>query len=233
MKTATFALLTAAAVTTAANADFVDMKFLGTGRGDTVRATHLGSTRDLFAGQLNHRISGGAGATAAMNGDHLTFCSDFYQYVSSSYTQYEIVGLEAIPSSQPMGAAKAAALRSLYASAGSAALASNANTTLAAAFQVAVWEIVTDFDGTAGSLNLAAGDFKASRTNGQAFSGAMATQLGDLFAAAVSPAVGGPSMIGLKSGSNQDQILVGFQVPAPGAMAVMGLGALGLGRRRR
>ncbi len=233
MKTITLAVLAASAAASAANADFVDMKFLSTGRGQSVKSTFFGSTRDVFAGQLNHRIANGSGAAAALNGDHLTFCSDFYQYTASSYTQYEVVQVEQVPSTLPMGSIKAAALRDMFAAFGAGALASDASTTLASAFQVAVWEVVTDFDGASGSLDLAAGDFKARKTNGNSFDSAMATQLDAIFAAIGSNQEGGPALAGLKSGSNQDQLVMGFTVPAPGTASLAGLGVLLAGRRRR
>lgn len=233
MKTITLAVLAASSAAAAANADFVDMKFLGTGRGQNVKSTFFGSTRDVFAGQLNHRITNGSGAAAALDGDHLTFCSDFYQYTASSYTQYEVVQVEQVPSTLPMGSVKAGALRDMFAAFGAGALASNASTTLAAAFQVAVWEVVTDFNGSAGSLDLAAGDFKARKTDGHSFDGAMSTQLNAIFAVIGSHQEGGPALAGLKSGSNQDQLVIGFTIPAPGTAALAGLGLLVAGRRRR
>lgn len=232
MKFTVCALLAVSAAATA-NADFVNMKFLGTGEGMNVRTTYNGHTRDLFAGQLSHRISGATGAFASMNGNHLTFCSDFTQTVTSSYRQYEIVDVAELPGSSPMGDVKAAALRSLYASAGAHALQTTNNDTFAAAFQVAVWEIVTDFNGTAGSLNLNSGTFRARKTNGQAFSGSMASTVASLLQAALVPAEGNIAMIGLLSDCNQDQILTGFSVPAPGSLALLGLGGLAAVRRRR
>jgi hypothetical protein len=233
MKTLAVVSVAVFAASTSAQAGFIDMKYLGTGRGENVRATHFGSSTNVFAGQLKHRIQNGSGYDAVFNGDHLTFCSDFFQSVTSSYKTYEVVELEEIPSTQPMGAAKAAALWAVYAASGSAALASDASTSLSAAFQLAVWEIVTDFDGTSASLSMTAGDFRATKTNGNALSSAVQNHLGSLFSAAFGSSEGGPALAGLRSGSNQDQIVMGFSVPAPATAGLALVGLVGTGRRRR
>jgi hypothetical protein len=231
----TFAVVSVAAIAaaTSAQAGFVDMKYLGTGRGENVRATHFGTSTNVFAGQLKHRIQNGSGYDAVFNGDHLTFCSDFFQTVTSSYKTYEVVEVDLIPSTMPMGASKASALEALYAASGSAALANNAAADLAAAFQLVVWEIVTDFDGTSGSLSMTAGDFRATKTNGNALSSAVQGHLTTLFAAAFGSSEGGPALAGLRSGSNQDQIVMGFSVPAPATAGLMVVGLVAAGRRRR
>lgn len=232
MKITACVLLTTALAATA-NAEFVNMRYLGTAEGMNVRMTYNGHSRDVFAGQLRHRISGASSQFSGLNGDHLTYCSDIAETVTSSYRQYEIVDVSELPDSHPMGDLKASALRSLYAAAGASAMDSTNNDTFAAAFQVAIWEVVTDFNGTAASLNLNAGDFKAKKTNGQAFSGTMASTLASLFQAVMHTPEGLPTMIGLKSDCNQDQILTGFSVPAPGSLALLGLGGLVTARRRR
>jgi hypothetical protein len=230
----TFAVAAVATLAAAsAHAGFIDMKYLGTGRGESVRATHFGTSTNVFAGQLKHRIENGAGSDAIFNGDHVTFCSDFFQTVTSSFRPYEVVEIDLIPSTQPMGAAKASAIEAIYAASGSAALHTSANAALAAAFQLAVWEIVTDFDGTSGSLSMTAGDFRATKTNGDALSSAVQTHLASLFAAAFGSSEGGPALSGLRSGSNQDQIVMGFSVPAPATAGLALVGLAAAGRRRR
>lgn len=229
----TIAALATVAVAASANAGFVDMKFLGTSEGSNVRTTHFGDTRNVFAGQLRHRIANGAGAEAALNGDHRTFCADFYQFVSSSYTPYEVVEIEFVPNALPMGNVKAGALRSIYTASGAAALASNASSSLAAAFQLAIWEIVTDFDGSAASLSITTGHFSATKTDGNVLSSSINNHLATLFAAAVSSNEGVPNLVGLRSDCAQDQLVMGFSIPTPGTAVLAGLGILCVGRRRR
>ena len=232
MKTIAAAIATVA-VAASANAGFVDMKFLGTGEGSNVRTTHFGSTRNVFAGQLRHRITGGIGAEAALNGDHRTFCADFYQSTSSSYTPYEVVEAELVSDTLPMGSIRADALRCIYTASGSAALNSNASSSLAAAFQLAVWEIVTDFDGTMGSLSITAGNFSAKKTDGNALSTTINNHLTALFAAVASSNEGVPNLVGLRSQCAQDQLVMGFSIPTPGTAVLAGMGILCIGRRRR
>ena len=234
MKTFAFTVLATAAAASAARADFVDLAFLGTASGQNVQAVHFGSTTNVFAGQLRHRFSNGTGAAAAMNGDHLTVCSDFYQHVTSSARTYEVVDIDQLPSSLPMGAVRAQALRDVFDAFGAGALAVNASSTLAAAFQVAVWEIVTDYSGAAESLDLSAGSFRARQTSGVAFTGSLATQISQILAVVgAAHQESGLSMAGLRSGANQDQIVLGYAVPAPGTAALAGLGLVFAGRRRR
>jgi hypothetical protein len=232
MKTITAAIATAA-VAASANAGFVDMKFLGTGEGSNARTTHFGNTRNVFAGQLRHRIANGVGAEAALNGDHRTFCADFYETVSSSFTPYEVVDPELVSDTLPMGSIKADALRCIYSASGSAALDSNASSSLAAAFQLAVWEVVTDFDGTMGSLSITAGNFSATKTDGNALSATTNNHLAALFAAVASSNEGLPNLVGLRSDRSQDQLIMGFSIPTPGTAVLAGLGILCIGRRRR
>lgn len=228
------ALIAAFGFAAAANAEFVDMRYLGKAKGTNVKTTFFGNTRDIFAGQLNHRISNGTGLAAALNGDHVTFCSDFYQTVTNTNKQYEVVSIDLIPGSAPMGTVKAQALRNIYTTSGVAASDAAASNELAAAFQIAVWEIVTDFDGTAASLDLTAGSFTSKKTNGSAFSGSLATAITNLFSAAVQTQPNQPNMIGLRSSTAQDQLLAGFVIPTPGTatLALAGI-ALAAGRRRR
>lgn len=227
------ALSIVATAAASANAGFVDMKYLGAGEGSNVRITLNGNSSNVFAGQLRHRITNGSGADAALNGDHRTFCADLYQTVSSSYTAYEIVEIDQVSNSHPMGNVKAGAIRAIYTASGSAALQNGAASSLATAFQLAIWEIVTDFDGTLASLSVTAGDFKAKKTDGSALSSTVQSYLGTFFAAAVSNNEGAPQLVGLRSDCAQDQLLMGYSIPTPGTAVLAGLGALCVGRRRR
>ncbi len=241
MKTTTKIALAAIAFTgftAIANADTLDMKYTGTGKGTNVKITQDTNTFNVFAGQLKHTIQNAGGVYSPLNGNQITFCSDVYQSVSSSFKVYDIVGLNMIPNSVPMGNAKAEAIWNMYQAQGSSAFASTAANELAAAFQIAVWEIVSDFDSGTGlaSLDVNSGAFKAKKTNGDALSGALATNLASLFSVAVGGFQAEPSLslIGLRSSTSQDQIVAYHgAIPAPGAGALAGLGLLCMGRRNR
>ncbi|CAN5758598.1 hypothetical protein BH11PLA1_BH11PLA1_21450 [soil metagenome] len=229
------ALLAAAALTAGAavaHADMADMKFTGTGAGSNVRLTLDGANMNVFAGQLKHTIQNITGP-AALAGEKLTFCSDILQHVTSSFAAYDIYALPTVPPLFPSATDKVNALNGLFQNFGASALAVNANNDLAAAFQVAVWEIVSDYDGTAASLSLTGGHLLTAKTDGSPLGGAILTNLNSMFAAASasSSASGAISVYAFVNGTAQDQLVA--IVPAPGTAALAGLGLLCMGRRRR
>ena len=126
-------------------ADTVDVQFLRTGAGRTIKFDLNGSRHNVFAGQLEHRFSNGTGIGADLNGDHLTYCTDLLEYVSGSTSTFDIVDPQNAPAT-PMGPTRADALRDLYAHASGSQLARGADRDYAAAFQLAVWEVVYDFE---------------------------------------------------------------------------------------
>ena len=202
------------------------------GKGRDVRVTYGSTTKNVFAGQLNFRLSNGTGAASALNGDWVTFCTDLAQGTNSTNRSFDVVPLAQVPNGGPMGGMKAAAIMDLYTFANGQQLAANANQDLAAAFQIAVWEIVRDYDFTQGSssLSLASGDFKATGKNGNTLSSAIAGHVSSLFAS-IGSSTGSSSLLGLRNGSSQDQVL---PVPAPGpAVLAAAAGLLALPRRRR
>ncbi len=227
------AVVVAAACTAAAHADFVDVRYTGTAKGINVRVQDPVGARNLFAGQLKHELSNGTGVAATLSGEHRTFCSDLYQTVTSTTKTYELVTIDYMPGAAPMGNVKAGALQALYNSFGVAATDVNADTKLAGAFQLAVWEIVTDFNGTLASLGMSSGGFKATKTDGSALDATVSSHLAAMFSAAANVATTGISLTGLSSGKAQDQILMGFAVPAPGTAVLATLGTLMIARRRR
>jgi hypothetical protein len=125
-----------------------------------------------------------------------------------------------------MGQAKADLVAKLYAFAGGTQYTNNAN--LASAFQIAIWEIVYDFDGsTLASLDITDGALKAN-VNGT---------IGGLVGSLLTGAFGSASMadlIGMGNLSHQDQIIdITGIIPGPGSLALLGLGAVLAPRRRR
>ncbi|MDX2130774.1 MAG: PEP-CTERM sorting domain-containing protein [Planctomycetota bacterium] len=222
------ALLASLALAGAAGASTIDVRFTGTQRGSNVRITSPDLTGAVFAGQLKHRLSDGP---AALNGDWITFCTDLAQHVTSNTRSYEVVDVAMLPGSSPMGADAALAINDLYAFSNGAQLSTSTSNDLATAFQLAVWEIVVDFDPEAPGFNLSVfdGDFRATKSDGSNLSSGVLTHLSSLFGA-----IGGShapaSLLGLRSGQHQDQLI---PVPAPGATVLAGLGLVCVSARRR
>ncbi len=229
----TTAILAALAIAAgSAAADTVRMEFDSTGSGRNVRVSLGSSTINCFAGQLVHTFSNGNGAAAGLTGNYITFCSDFAQSVSTSGSTYTVSGIQNLPGSGPMGAAKMHAIYDMYAAAGGSQMGSDAD--MAAAFQLAIWEVIYDYDpSSAGSLNLASGTLKARSTSGSALSSAIATRAASLFSAIGSNAAQ-TGLMGFTSSSFQDQILQLQLVPVPLAAVagLAGLGIVGYTRRR-
>lgn len=225
-------LAVAAALVSAAglaNADMITVQFTGTQRGQNVRIASPGHNGNVFAGQLKHTLSNGP---AELNGAWITYCTDLAQYVSSNPAQYEVVDVALVPGYAPMGADKAAAVRDLYIYAAGSQLSTTTSNDLATAFQLAVWEVITDFN-AAGSnygLSITSGAFSATRTNGNALASGITTQLNSLFAAIGNQPSSPIALLGIKSANHQDQLI---PIPAPGAAALAGLGVLCLSARRR
>lgn len=214
----------------------ISVKYLGKGSGQDVKITYNGDSKNVFAGQLNHQLSNAGAGYSWLNGNHLTYCTDLAQYVTSSTKTYTIEQVESMPGASPMGQAKADALRALFAVAGGAQSAPAASNDYATAFQLAVWEIVTDYNSSSFAINAASfttGNFKAKKTNNSALSSSVVNAATALYNSATSFLQSNGSsteLLGIASGSYQDQLV---RVPAPGAAALAGVGGLLLARRRR
>ncbi len=213
------------------SADTVNMSYVGTGHGDNARITSPSGTLSVFAGQLKHSITGGTGVGTMFSGQYVTFCSDITQYVSSSSSTFQVVGVNELRFGAPMGLDKAAAINRMFTFAGGAEVSPTVDNSFAQAFQLAIWEVIYDYSNSGGrtALDIGGGSFSATKTNGNAFSTAVNNHLSDFFDAAVSGNAATP-LLGLGSESRQDQII---HVPAPGAAALAGVGLLLVGARRR
>jgi hypothetical protein len=223
---------------TPAIAGVVDMKFTGTGAGSTIQL-HMGANvRDSFAGEIFHEITNAAGAEAFLNGAHTTFCPDISEVVTSDFENYIVSDIEDMPLTDggpaPMGLMKADAIRALYSATASTLMAGGLSNDYATAFQLVVWEIVDDFNGTAGSIDADAGNLILTATDGNAMSAgilaAMATLTSDMMNAIATSGGSYDNVIGLANAGFQDQLVL---VPAPGAMALFAAGGLIATRRRR
>lgn len=215
-----------------ASADIVDMRFVGTGTGQSVRVTNGSSTFNVFAGQLRHFFSSGTGIAASLSGEMITYCADLTQHVSSSTQTFTVVPVGTAPVGNAMGADKARAIASLYDYAMGAQLTSSTSNDLGTAFQLAVWEIVSDFNYSIGSssLSMTTGSFRATRTNGTALSSSVSNLLNQFFTYTNNSSFSTSGIAGISSDSYQDQLV---NVPAPGSALLAGLGLALIGRRHR
>lgn len=227
---AAFAIFAVSAVS--ALADTVDMRFVGTGSGRNVRVTTPDRTFNVFAGQLRHSFSNGTGAASALNGELLTYCTDLTQYVSSTTRSFTVRPVGDAPVGNAMGMDKARAIASLYDYAMGTQINSTSSADMACAFQLAVWEIVSDFNWSlgSGSLSLSTGNFRASQTNGSPVWSTVNTLLNGLFNHTNNSSFSPNGILAITSSNYQDQLI---QVPAPGAAMLAGLGLTLLAGRRR
>lgn len=215
----------------AAAGDVVDVKYIGKGQGQNVHIELNGNGSDVFAGQLVHEFSNGTGLGALLSGQKVVFCSDLTQTTTSSAATYEVVEVEFTPD-PAMGASRAQAIYDLYHFAGGAQFDPNATNDFATAFQLAIWEVSTDYDQNTGlaSLDLSGGSFKATYTNGNGFNSTIMNHLNDLFG---SIGTGSPKngLYAVTNDYHQDQLVDG--IPAPGSLALLSLaGMLAMNRRR-
>lgn len=221
----------AAAAAATAHADIVDMKFVGTGLGHNVRVTAGDKSFNTYAGQLTHRILGGDDVPEALRGDQILYCADLLEYTTGSFKPYVVSRLTDVPDSNPMHQRQADALRDIYAFAEGQQLSASGSNDFAAAFQLAVWEIVSDYDWDQGrsSLDLETGFFQATKRNGKALSSGIMNNINGLF-----DAVGSDSefrgLVALRSETNQDQLAV---IPAPASVSMFTAGLCLIATRRR
>jgi hypothetical protein len=210
-----------------ASANLVSVAATGTGAGRNVNVTYGTTTVNVFAGQIRLTLSGSTGFN--LNGTWTSFCTELNQFIhiNGPVRVYEVQQLSDLPiPGAGMGAVKANAVARMYAATNGAQFGTNND--LAAAFQIAVWEVVNDFDGTIDSLNVANGNFK-----GNSLTAAISGNLAALFAAASNLGGSTSSLIGIGNSSYQDQILdLTNGIPAPGALALLGVAGL-VGSRRR
>lgn len=233
------ATIVMAIATSAASAGVVDMKFTGKGAGSNVQI-QLGErdTQNVFAGQLEHTIANAAGDDAFLNGTHYTFCADIIEHVTSDFDQYQLTDIENIPltrqSRDPMSSVRADAIRSLFAFNQSTLLAGGISNDFGTAMQITVWEIINDFDGTADSINLDAGNLTIAGKNGDDLNTNIINHFNGFKIQMLNAMNQGQSdinyVLGLANEGHQDQLVV---VPAPGAMALLTIGGLMTSRRRR
>jgi MYXO-CTERM domain-containing protein len=229
MQSSVVALFASVAAATSASAELVTVFCPGVGAGRNVAVQHNGTDRSVFAGQIRLDLTNSTSGT--LNGQWRSFCTELHQhiFVNGAPQVYTVSQLKDVPvPGLPMGQVRADAIARMYAFASGAQYGSNAD--YAAAFQIAVWEIANDYDGTAVSLDLALGNFR-----GTTLAAAITTSVTTLLGAATQ--VGAPitQLLGLGNATYQDQIIDPTSpIPTPGTIAMLALaGIFGARRRRR
>lgn len=220
-----------AAMAGIASADTVKLQYVGTGAGTSVNITGPGYSGGVFAGQLRHAFTDGTGAATAWSGTtQTTFCVEVAEYVTNSPLAYTLKDLKDVPGSPgPMGPDRAEAVQVLYDLAGGEQFQTgSAANTAAAAFQVALWELVFDFSsGDSASIDLGDGAFKLNTT------GSVKTKAESWLSQIISNfGTGATQLIGLHHDSKQDQVVM-VPLPAPVLMGLAGLVAVAGVRRLR
>lgn len=219
-------LLTLAASATTARGDVLTLTFQNVSPG-------AGVQYNLNSG--NGNFNGTTAGVMNWVGGYETFCVQLEEYISGGQTvTYDVLDVADVPDAEPgaMGDVRAGLIEDLYAR----NYASIASAEDAAAFQVAIWEIVHERGDTFNPLTL--GDLGLS-TGTARFqlnpddTGNVLTLAGNLLAG-----LGGvdkdefltfENLRGLSNLDYQDQLIV---VPGPGAIAGM-IGVAAMRRRRR
>lgn len=221
-------ILASAALAAPASADLVTVFCSGTGAGRAVTLTHQGTSRNVFAGQIMLTLSNSSAGT--LNGNWISFCTELSQYihVNGASQVYQILSVAQVPNPGPgMGEARASAIARMYTFAANAQFGSSAD--FAAAFQISLWEISNDYDGSAASLNLAAGNLQSTT-----LAAGIVSNISTLLAAAADTSIFSKPLVGLGNAGFQDQIIdPSVPIPTPGAIALLGLANICGTRRRR
>jgi hypothetical protein len=227
-----FALAAAAAVACTASAqptNTVEMRFVddGLGRIITLLGPQAGGVFTFPIGQYLYEFRNGVGDGAFLEGTLTTFCIDLTAANPPGWATFDVLPVADSPKPGPaMGSAKAQAIVDVFVGADGRQY---TDADWAAAFQMALWEIVYDFDGSnASSLDVTAG-------NVQFISPApyFPTVLSNFNT--LRSFIGTNSTLDILRGVThndfQDQLVI---IPAPGAVALATLGfGLALVRRRR
>ena len=199
-------------VTTSASAATVNVTFQGSdpfGTPDHSRSVNITSPTYTGAARAGaFRLVGDGGF-----GNFVGFCVDLANYMTSGNSY-------ATSASSAHGAAVDNNIDRLFTS----SYAGVDTATEAAAFQLALWEIISD---TGSTLSLTGGSFLATASAG-------VINTANIYLAALSGAsTGGYTMTFLNSRSSQDLVTVS-PVPVPAALGMLGIGLVSLfGVRRR
>ncbi|MEQ8318128.1 MAG: hypothetical protein RIE77_05965 [Phycisphaerales bacterium] len=232
MKAAMLASAAVLATASLAAADTVTMNFVGAGQGRTATIRVDGDRYTVHAGQLVHDVTARSGPSGPGLGLLTTYCVDVAEWVSYQSRAYDVNELTDAPvahGNAGMDQHKADAIGRLYTYANGQQYGSSNN--FAAAFQIAIWEVVSDLDTATTTLSVSNGDFRAWNLNG-----GTTDFLDTLLGVAVDDGIGiSDRVLALTNDGSQDQMFeVAVPLPTTGAMAAVGLAGAGFfGRRRR
>jgi len=201
-----------------------------TGLGRQIRLTHETTTFEAFAGEIIHQFQNGQGMGEQFDGKRLaTYCTEVTQGVTTNFGLYSVTDDLSTMPVPAMGQSSADAINDMFATLLGLHADQIVNEDWAAAFQIAVWDVVYDYDPGIGrdSLDVDAGDIQVHRTDGSGLSSSLRNKI-DVFWDSIGVAEGAYNVIGFHSDSYQDQI-----VPAPGSIVLGAAGLLLIGRRRK
>jgi len=206
-----------------AGADTVSFQFGGVSQGRNAGiAENGGGFYNVYAGSVIHNVDGVR---------TVTYCIDPDQWAQTATANFERDSLEGAFSHRTDSQAKASAVAELADIAGPSIWSESVDRDLAAAFQLAIWEIVLDYDSVLGasSLDLSEGDFMAAGTGGSSMSSSVRGYYDDLLG---DMTFGQTSIAGYEAFTNSVSQDFFTQIPTPGT-AVLGLFALPMIASRR
>jgi hypothetical protein len=214
----------------------VDLKYQGLGAGRSQQIQFNGHKSNVAANQQNFKLSKAtlqSGLTPYNNTTQTVYCVDLSQYTDTKNTnKYEVVtldGLEALKNASNKNL-KIEGLYKLIRSSSASGMGnafSTKNNDYAAAFQLITWDVLYDFDGTAGSIDIAKGKFQVGVPMSSAvthhYNSLKTGLLNEKNGAAIS------GIYGLRNDCHQDYIMA---VPEPGTMFGLAMGAAAMLRKR-
>lgn len=218
-------LVCIAGMATFAAADQVSLQFGGVSQGRNVGiSTNGGNFHNVYSGSVFHFVDGDR---------TLTYCIEPDQWAQTGTTNFNREALDDALGHRSNAQDKAMAIAELADVAGAGLWSETGDRDLASAFQIAVWEIVMDFDPSYGvaSLDLGQGNFRANGTSGSSL-GSSVQQYYNTLVNQLS--FGQTSIAGYEAYTNPAHQDFMTQIPTPGP-AALGLAALPMiaSRRRR
>jgi hypothetical protein len=241
------ALASTAAIGAVAHADLI-VTYDGVGSGLRQDVSYTNQSWDQTTGEeFFYNVGAFERLWTTESGDSvITWCIEIFQGISvGQVVDFDIVDTADAPSGPgnpgPMGEAQAQVLEDVFArwidpatggiQTGGTAGGSDSR---AAAFQLVVWEIThenftaTDRDGVLAQISLASGGLQANLTDDGG--DGVAFWVDQIIASIGADGWLESDLLGLVDPQAQDQVIL---VPAPGALALLGLGSFAAVRRRR